>query len=479
MARIIVIGLGPGNPSLLTAAARQALFGGQTLFLRTGRHPLAAWLRRRGVRVQTFDYLYRRCADFSQVYRAITRRLIFAARREKTVCYAVPGHPLVGEAAVAGLRRVAPRRGITVELIPGLSFVEAALTALNLDLLNGVIVLDALAVDKLKEPHRQHLLLAQVYSKAVASRVKLKLLELYPPSTVMITVKGAGLAGQRLRRVPLYALDRQHFDHLTSVYIPPARRAGLGDLIEIMQRLRSVRGCPWDREQTHRSLRQYLVEEAYEVIAAIEQGDDAGLQEELGDVLLQVVFHSQIAREEGRFNLSDVIDTVSSKLVRRHPHVFGPERTASISQVMKRWEQIKRREKGAKTPLGPEAGLPALLGAYKIQRRAAEMGFDWPQIEGAVEKLKEETAELEDAYRRGISGKIEEEFGDFLFAAVNVARFLQVNPELALGKALRKFWHRFQYILEQAGRQNKPVSDYSLEQLDRWWEEAKQKGKYS
>lgn len=250
----------------------------------------------------------------------------------------------------------------------------------------------------------------------------------------------------------------------------------LEDLEAIMARLRSPKGCPWDRKQTHYSLREYLIEEAYEVVAAIEHGDDDLLKEELGDLLLQVVFHSSIAREEDRFDLNEVISAISTKLIRRHPHVFGAGGAANISQAMTRWEEVKSCEKGQQTV---QEGLPSLLGALKLQARAAAVGFDWPTINGALEKLKEEVDELEDAYREGISGKIEEEFGDFLFAAVNVARFLGVNPEMALGKALRKFADRFEYVVARAAGEGKPVNGYTLEQLDRWWEEAKIKGKNS
>ena len=203
------------------------------------------------------------------------------------------------------------------------------------------------------------------------------------------------------------------------------------------------------------------------------------MQEELGDLLLQIVFHSQIAREEGRFTLQQVIDGIAAKLVRRHPHVFGSENITGVPQVLDRWEQIKGKENGIDSPyqITVDPALPALLRAFKIQKRAADLGFDWPTADGALAKLNEEALELADAYRDGLPGKIEEEYGDYLFAAVNVARFLRVNPEMALGKAIRKFLSRFHYIVEQMEQKGKPFLDYSLEELDQWWEEAKSKGK--
>lgn len=256
---------------------------------------------------------------------------------------------------------------------------------------------------------------------------------------------------------------------------PPGAGASLQRLERIMTLLRSPRGCPWDREQTHRSLRGCLIEEAYEVIAAIERDDYTALKEELGDLLLQVVFHSEIAREEGRFDLEAVVDGIAAKLIRRHPHVFGISRESTPAGAIGRWEQVKELEKGAGAAgrIQVDPALPALLRAYKIQQKAAALGFDWPSLEGAVEKLKEEAVELKDAYLQGLPGRIEEEFGDFLFAAVNVARFLKLNPEMALEKALRKFLTRFAHVSARVAVTNRPFSSFSLEQLDRWWEEAK------
>lgn len=284
---------------------------------------------------------------------------------------------------------------------------------------------------------------------------------------VKYLLRRAPACGHRIKIIPGVSLS------------PLGVNAALRDLEKIMTVLRSPRGCPWDRNQTHCSLRGCLIEEAYEVVAAIERDDDAALKEELGDLLLQVLFHSEIAREEGRFDLDAVIEGITAKLIRRHPHVFGTGRETSPAGAIVRWEQVKELEKGAgaASRIQVDPALPALLRAYKIQKRAASFGFDWPSLEGAVEKLKEEAAELKDAYRQGVPGRIEEEYGDFLFAAVNVARFLKLNPEMALGKALRKFLARFAYVSARVAGTNRPFSSFSLDQLDRWWEEAKIKGK--
>jgi len=240
-------------------------------------------------------------------------------------------------------------------------------------------------------------------------------------------------------------------------------------LVALQARLRAPNGCPWDREQTHSSLRTYLVEEAYEVLDALESGDDAKLAEEMGDLLLQIVFHSQIAREEARFTIADVIREIHQKMVRRHPHVFGEKRAKDAAEVLKNWESIKseeRREKRAKVlddakqKENPESllaglprGLPAALEGFQLTRRAARIGFDWDDAEGIFEKIREEGAELRHALETKDQRRIEEEIGDLLFAAVNLARFVQVDPEIALKKANAKFASRFR-AMERLAREN-------------------------
>lgn len=257
------------------------------------------------------------------------------------------------------------------------------------------------------------------------------------------------------------------------------------DLLQIMADLRTEDGCPWDRKQNHHSLRQYLVEEAYEVVAAIDQGDDEALVEELGDVLLQVVFHSRIAEEEERFDFDRVVNGIAAKLIRRHPHVFGKGEAADASEVRVMWEQIKRNEKmnrgeeRAGQPYQVDHALPALLRSYKLQKKAAAVGFDWPCVQGPLEKIEEELAELIEARESGNRAAVEEELGDFIFSVVNVARFLKVNPEVALGKANNKFSERFSYVMQQAEKRGRSTADYSLEILDKWWEEAKKIKKIS
>ncbi|PYT39621.1 MAG: nucleoside triphosphate pyrophosphohydrolase [Acidobacteria bacterium] len=257
-------------------------------------------------------------------------------------------------------------------------------------------------------------------------------------------------------------------------------------LVAVQARLRAANGCPWDREQTHRSLRTYLIEEAYEVLEALESGNDAKFAEEMGDLLLQIVFHSQIAREEGRFTVADVIREIHDKMIRRHPHVFGETRAKDSAEVLRNWEQIKAEERrissgkgGAKLPKevslldGVSRALPATLEGFQLTRKASRIGFDWEDASGVFEKMEEETAELKKALKEANHLKTEEELGDLLFAAVNLSRFLKVDPEIALKKANAKFERRFRAMERRARESGREFKDRTREEMESLWDAAK------
>jgi tetrapyrrole methylase family protein/MazG family protein len=251
------------------------------------------------------------------------------------------------------------------------------------------------------------------------------------------------------------------------------------DLLDIMKKLRAPGGCPWDREQDHVSLKRYLIEEAYEVLEAIDEKSPEKLCDELGDLLLQVVFHARIAEENGQFSMDDVINGVSNKMIKRHRHVFGDAEAETPDDVMKIWEQVKKEEKGHETQTkvlkDVPGNLPALMRSFKVQQKAAQVGFDWDRVEDAFEKVKEESAELEEAFKENDAGKMEEEVGDLLFAVVNVSRFLKVQPELALTATVNKFIRRFEYVETMSARKGKSLNDMSLAEMDALWDECKQK----
>ncbi len=258
---------------------------------------------------------------------------------------------------------------------------------------------------------------------------------------------------------------------------PDPQRPGIDQLVEIVALLRSPGGCPWDREQTHATLRSGLLEEAYEVVEAIDQADDANLREELGDLLLQSVFHAQIAREEGRFDFDAVAREISAKLVRRHPHVFGDDQCADSDAVLQRWDEIKRAEKGAAAPESAIHGIPkslsALLRAQKVQKKAAKVGFDWPDVAPVFAKLREEIAELEAEVAAGHEDRIEDELGDLLFTVVNLARALKCDAETALQRATGKFIARFHGVERLARERSVSLHDLTLAELDVLWDEVK------
>lgn len=256
------------------------------------------------------------------------------------------------------------------------------------------------------------------------------------------------------------------------------KRYGLEDLQAIIEKLRGEGGCPWDRVQTHETLREAMIEEAYEAVDAIERKDQENLKEELGDVLMQVVFHAELAKEAGSFALEDVIEGICKKMIYRHPHVFGNAKADTADEVLVNWEMLKKEEKQIKTQTEAMKQipmvLPALIHAKKVQKKAADVGFDFTEIGDAMDKVREEISELTEAIEQGL-GTDEEEFGDFLFAVVNISRFLKINPEIALTKASKKFINRFEYVENSALSEGKKLSEMTLKEMDHLWDEAKTK----
>jgi tetrapyrrole methylase family protein/MazG family protein len=255
-------------------------------------------------------------------------------------------------------------------------------------------------------------------------------------------------------------------------------RFSLDPLVDVMAKLRGNNGCPWDKEQTHDTLKQYLVEETYEVMEALDTKDTNKICDELGDLLLQIAFHAQIADEEQKYNINDVINAITQKMIRRHPHVFGDIAVKNSEEVLVNWDKIKSEERGGRDKnksllANIPKGLPALARATKLQAKAARVGFDWPNYSGALEKVAEETNELNEAIKAGDYNEIYEELGDLLFAVVNVGRLLDIDAEGALNKTNNKFISRFQYIESKANEAGVNLAELSLAEMDQWWNEAK------
>lgn len=480
MGSITIAGLGPGSAGLITAETLHILKTTENLLLRTAKHPTVDELVAQGIKFSSYDYLYEEKATFAEVYQAIADDCLRQAKEGKDIVYAVPGSPLVAEKTVEIIR--AQAQDITVRILPGMSFLEILYVRLGVDPINGgITVVDAADIDNLPQGLTTGLVVTQIYNRQVASDAKLSLMEFYPDDYEVTLVQNLGLPGEVVSTMPLYQLDRQeNIDHLTSLYLPPVKskcqRFMLEPLVDIMARLRSPSGCVWDIEQTHRSLRRYAVEEVYEVLEAIELEDADKLCEELGDLLLQIVFHARVAEECGTFSMQDVIDTVTEKMIRRHPHVFGDISVRDAAEVIANWENIKKREKGynRKSVLdGIPKGLPSLMTAYKMQAKASKVGFDWDTIAPVWGKIEEEVLELKEAVNNGDKEAIESELGDVLFALVNLSRFLNVEPEVALTSTNNKFRRRFNYIEDQIKAKDLNWQQLNLEQLDELWNEAK------
>ncbi len=475
---ITIVGLGPGDPKQLTLEAQQVLQEAGEVYLRTRHHPAVASLPP-SPSLRFFDHLYEEKETFAEVYEDIARQILELGQRPGGVVYAVPGHPLVGEASVQRILALAKQQAIGVRVVEGLSFIESVLTCLGLDALAGLQIVDATELAALHHPCLNPdlpALIGQLYNQQLASDVKLTLMNLYPDEHTVTLVRGASTDQAQTLTVPLYELDRQpDIEHLTSLYVPPLPRpSSLETFQDTIARLRAPGGCPWDRKQTHRSLRAHLLEESYEALAALDAGDTDALREELGDLLLQIVLQAQIAVEAGEFSLAQVIEDIEAKIKRRHPHVFGDVVVADVAEVLHNWEEIKREERGKRSVLdGVSRALPALARAQAIQERAARVGFDWPDAEGVVAKVAEEVAELRDA--KGAEER-EEELGDLFFSVVNFARWLNVDAESALRGACERFIRRFSGMEDLCRERELNLSQLSLAEQDGLWEEMKVRG---
>lgn len=477
--KITIVGLGPGDPGALTRRAWDALSAAPEVYLRTARHPTVAGLPQ-GPAYHSFDARYDSAGDFADLYDSIAAEVVALGRRPEGVVYAVPGHPLVGEATVTRILALAEAEAIPVEIVAGVSFVEPALTALRLDATNGLQVLDAVEVAALHHPPINPdapAFLAQLYNQTIASDVKLVLMNQYPDDHPVALVHAAGTPDERVEKLPLYEIDRSpHLAHLTTLYVAPLPRASSFEAFqETIAHLRAPDGCPWDRKQTHLTLRRNLLEETYEVLDALDADDPDAMREEFGDLLLQVVLHSQIAVDEGEFKMADVIAAINDKIVRRHPHVWGDVHADDPDQVIANWEQLKKRERQnrgnthASALDGVPRALPALEQAARYQERAARVGFDWPAVEPVRAKVDEELAELAAAAPEARA----DEMGDLLFAVVNWARWLKIDPESALRQANARFARRFRHVERAAADQGRDLTQMTLDEMDALWEAAK------
>ena len=473
---ITIVGLGPGNGRFLTRIAWDVLSQAEVVYLRTERHPAVADLPASVMR-RSFDHIYDTADSFESVYETIVAQLLELALREPVI-YAVPGHPFVGESTVTRLVAQAEAAGIPVEVVAGLSFVEPCLTAVHQDGMDGVQIFDAIEVAQYHYPPVNPdfpLLLGQVYSRMLASELKLVLTAVYPDEHPVTLIHQAGDDDQSIEQVPLYAIDRSdQVSHLTSLFVPPLPTPStLNALAETVAILRSPDGCPWDQEQTPQSLRSGFLEEASEVLVALDEDDMGGLREELGDVLYHLVMQTQMASEAEEFRLAEVIAGIDAKLKYRHPHVWGDWQVSDSAEVVANWELLKAQEKTDRSESLvdniPQA-LPALAYSQKLQGRVRKVGFDWPSIDGVYEKLQEEVVELQTAVSPEHQA---EELGDLLFVTVNLAKWLDIDAESALREANAKFSRRFRTLEKLAQSRQLRLAEMDLDSLEALWQEVK------
>lgn len=467
---MIVVGLGPGDWSRVPATVTELLLDPATcVVVRTREHPAAATLGQ--IRsVADCDDLYRQSGTFDEVYDAIVSRVMGLP---EPVVYAVPGSPNVGEFAVARLRRAAAEAGRPFAVVPAESFLDALWAAIELDpfrhgfqLLNGHEMPQPLVLDK-------PTVIGHLDSSLVLSDVCDRLGRVLGPTVPVTVVVDLGTAEERLITSVLHDIDFDLAGLRTSMYVHAAA-GGLVGVVHAMERLR--RECPWDRQQTHAGLVRYLLEETHELVDAIAllEADDnkwgayAELEEELGDVLLQVLFHAAIAAQEGVFDIDDVAEQLRQKLIRRHPHVFGDVDAADAETVKRNWDAIKAGEgKRARESVldGVPRSLSGLARADLVQRSVAKVGFDWPDVAPVLDKVKEELGELEADLD---TPRAFDEVGDVLFSVVNLARHLGIDSELSLTGAIGRFERRFRMVEEMG-----PMEGVDLAELDRRWERAK------
>jgi tetrapyrrole methylase family protein/MazG family protein len=511
---ITLLGLGPGDEGLLTREAWQVLNAATQVLLRTRKHPTVAGLPAH-LQLHDFDALYDRAEHFADVYQHIAESVI-AQAQQGDVIYAVPGHPLVGEATVPMIMQKARELGIAVKMVSGLSFIEPTLERLAcspamhnapndpiyLDPVNGLQLCDA---QDLAQSHHPRLnpdvpvIVAQIYAREVASNVKLTLMNQYPPDHRVTMINATGKPNKTKSgvqdksaihlthandlgdlTVTLATLDHdEYFNPLTSLYVPALpQHSAFETLQETAAHLRAPDGCPWDREQTHQSLRSNLLEETYEVLDAIDHDDMDALKEELGDLLFNVIMQAQMATEAEYFRMGDVIAEITAKLRRRHPHVFGESQPRQISEINATWEKIKHQEIAAKgKPARVSAldgillHLPALARAQKMAHRAIRAGFDWHTPEQRAHKVREELDEVLTANDDSVHRV--EEMGDLLFTVCVLADGYKIDAESALRMACIKFDQRYRAVERIVKTRDLNMKTMHIDDLVALWREAK------
>lgn len=481
MGKIYIVGLGPGNEEALTLGAIKRIEGGRKNFLRTEKHPTVKYFERNNIPYKSYDYIYEMQEEFNDVYRLIVEELKNESKLEEEINYYVPGNPMVAEKTVELLLK----EDLEIEIVSGMSFIEPMIELVTRDPIDGLKIVDGAIFDSLMVDINVDMIITQTYNQRILSEVKIILSEIYGDDYNVYLIQSAGIKDKEKKLfVPLFELDRiDEVDSLSSIYVPKIDKNlkkvyDFNDIMGIMRILRGVGGCPWDAEQTHESIRESLIEEAYEVVDAIDNGDIDNLIEELGDLFLQVVFHLSIAYDEGEFFPIEVTSALANKLIFRHPHVFLEKKIVKSEKVVYNWNKLKYAKRDITSlidKINDIPRLPALMMSYKVQEKAAEVGFDWGDINGPIDKVNEEFKEVLEAVEEfgGGDSRVEGELGDLLFAVVNLSRFLDVNPEVALNRTTKKFTDRLKFMEDRSKELELNLEDMSLDEMEVLYQEAK------
>jgi len=476
MNTIQIIGMGAGKVEDLTIKAYNALIDDIPTYVRTDRHPIIKEIKEKNIKIESFDDYFEKYESFDEVYDKITTKIVELSEKYGKINYCTAGSPFYGDVVTKKLINEY-KDTINIIIIDGMSFLDKCIKLSGYSDYKSINILDCLETDEFSFDINAFNIITQIYDNEIASRLKIKLMETYTDDTI---IQKIDVLEENVKKIPLYLLDQEKkYEFSTYFCINPIEISenkvyNVNNLCRTIKILRGSNGCQWDKKQTHQSLRQCVIEEAYEVVDAIDNQDVDNLVEELGDLLLQIVFHAEIGSEEGYFNFKDIVTNVNKKMVSRHPHVFGDVKANTVNEALMSWEAAKQKEKNIETYTDNLKSVPKSLSplsrSCKIQKRAADVGFDWPDETGTLAKIKEELFEFIEEYNNKDFNKMEDEFGDLLFAMVNFARFMKINPDVALNRTINKFIYRFEFIEKNAA---KDLKQMTLKEMDELWEKSK------
>lgn len=483
MHQITVIGLGAGDFEQLPMGVYKTLKNARKIYVRTEDHPVLDELKTEGVEFESFDSIYEKHDEFLPVYEEIVATLKDYAAHDDVI-YAVPGHPLVAEMTVELLINEEKNGNVTLKIEGGQSFLDAVFATLKIDPIDGFQLVDGATFSIHHVNMYNHLLIAQVYDQFSASEVKLTLMEKYDAEYPVTIVTAAGSKQESVVTVPLFELDHvAEISNLTTVYVPPVtkREDALREwstFRDIMSTMRGPNGCEWDKAQTHETMKRYMLEEMHEALQAIDEQDDEHMIEEFGDLLMLVFMQAQIGEDAGFFNLEDLLAGAAEKMMRRHPHVFGDVVVKNVEDINANWEKIKKAEHEAAgaddAPVmdGEYRAMSSLQTAYNYQRRAAKLGFEWPEGDQYWWNFKEELSDFRDDALNNSDNKMDQ-YSNALIAFVNLGRHYKISAEEAMLHANTKYAKRFGKMEAHVKASGKDWQEFSVDELLQVWAEAK------